>query len=70
LGIISLLIAFKKLKFEWAEAKGEKFDLKGSIAYGVTLIIIMYGFSILPKIYGTYLIILGLIGFISFPDLN
>jgi EmrB/QacA subfamily drug resistance transporter len=65
-GLISLIIAFRKLKYEWAEAKGEKFDFAGSIVYGVTLIIIMYGFSILPKMYGTYLIILGLIGFYIF----
>ena len=66
LGLISLIIAFRKLKYEWAEARGEKFDIAGSIAYGVTLIIIMCGFSILPKMYGTYLIILGLIGFYIF----
>ena len=66
LGLISLIIAFRKLKYEWAEAKGEKFDFAGSTVYGVTLIIIMYGFSILPKMYGTYLIILGLIGFYIF----
>src|ERR1035437_3627249 len=66
LGLLSLIIAFRKLKVEWAEARGEKFDFIGSIAYGVTLIIIMYGFSILPKMYGTYLIILGVIGFYIF----
>lgn len=66
LGLLSLIIASRKLKFEWAEAKGEKFDFGGSIAYGVTLIIIMYGFSILPNMYGTYLIILGIIGFYVF----
>jgi EmrB/QacA subfamily drug resistance transporter len=66
LGLLSLIIAFRKLKVEWAEAKGEKFDFTGSIAYGVTLIIIMYGFSILPKMFGTYLIILAVIGFYIF----
>lgn len=69
-GFISLIIAFRKLKYEWAEAKGEKFDFKGSIVYGVTLIMIMYGFSILPNIYGTYLIILGLIGFYLFARIE
>lgn len=66
LGLLSLIIAYRKLKFEWVEAKGEKFDFTGSIAYGVTLVIIMYGFSILPNKYGFYLIILGLIGFYIF----
>ena len=66
LGFLSLIITFKKLKIEWAEAKGEKFDFKGSISYGVTLIITMYGFSILPNIHGFYLTILGVAGFYIF----
>jgi EmrB/QacA subfamily drug resistance transporter len=66
MGLLSLIIAFRKLKYEWAEAKGEKFDLAGSIAYGVTLVIIMYGFSVLPNMYGSYLIILGVSGFYIF----
>jgi EmrB/QacA subfamily drug resistance transporter len=66
LGLICLLIATRKLKSEWAEARGEKFDIAGSIVYGVTLVIMMYGFSILPNMYGTYLIILGVTGFYIF----
>jgi MFS family permease len=38
------------LKGEWAEAKGEKFDFIGSIIYSLSLVGIMYGFSLLPAI--------------------
>jgi EmrB/QacA subfamily drug resistance transporter len=49
LGIVSLYLIFKKMKPEWAESKGEKFDWKGSVIYGVSLASFMYGFSKLPS---------------------
>jgi len=66
LGVIIIAFIFWKLKGEWAEAKGEKFDLTGSIIYSLTLIVIMYGFSLLPSISGTWLILLGALGVLAF----
>ena len=51
-GIIIAAI-FWKLKGEWAEAKGEKFDLVGSIIYGLALVALIYGLSLLPEISGS-----------------
>ncbi|MBI5680785.1 MAG: MFS transporter [Methanobacterium sp.] len=65
IGVISI-ISVLRLKGEWAYAKGEKFDIIGSIILGITLILIMYGFSILPDIYGGILILAGFIGFLTF----
>ena len=48
-GIISLILIQKKIKIEWAEAVGEKFNWRGSIIYGVALASFMYGFSRLPS---------------------
>jgi EmrB/QacA subfamily drug resistance transporter len=55
--IIALL--FWKLKGEWAEARGEKFDLTGSVIYSLMIIAIMYGFTLLPAITGIVLIVAG-----------
>jgi EmrB/QacA subfamily drug resistance transporter len=66
LGILSLAFAIWKLKTEWAEAKGEKFDFTGSLVYAVILVSIMCGFALLPGLNGSYLIILGVIGFYFF----
>jgi MFS family permease len=52
LGIASLYFIFKKMKPEWAEAKGEKFDWRGSVIYGISLASFMYGFSKLPSAAG------------------
>ena len=51
-GLLSLYLIFKKMKTEWAEAHGEKFDWKGSLVYGVALFSFMYGFSKLPSASG------------------
>ena len=66
LGILILVLTYWKLKDEWAECKGEKFDIKGSLFYSVVLVMVMYGFSTLPHITGIILVIGGIIGFIGF----
>jgi EmrB/QacA subfamily drug resistance transporter len=47
-GIIALILIQRRIKTEWAEATGEKFDWKGSLVYGIALALFMYGFSKLP----------------------
>lgn len=59
LGLIIITFAFWKLKGEWAEAKGEKFDFVGSIIYSLSLVAIMYGFSLLPATLGVWLVLIG-----------
>ena len=66
LGLIIIAFVFWKLKGEWAEAKGEKFDLTGAILYSLMLIAIMYGFSLLPSMSGVWLILIGAFGFLAF----
>jgi EmrB/QacA subfamily drug resistance transporter len=51
-GIISLILIQRKIKTEWAEAIGEKFDWRGSIIYGIALASFMWGFSKLPSSLG------------------
>jgi EmrB/QacA subfamily drug resistance transporter len=70
LGLIILMIVFLKLKSDWAEAKGEKFDYLGSIIYSLSLLVIMYGFSVLPDLVGIWLVLIGIIGFAAFVFLE
>ncbi|WMW25113.1 MFS transporter [Methanolobus sediminis] len=62
IGAIAVLLVLWKLKGEWAECRGEKFDLAGSLIYGSAVIAVMHGFSTLPEIKGAALIALGLLG--------
>lgn len=66
LGLVIIFLVLWKLKGEWAEAKGEKFDLAGSLIYGATLIAIMYGLSALPAIWAIWLILMGAFGVLVF----
>ena len=66
LGLLVIALTALKVKGEWAECKGEKFDTSGSIIYGIALIMLMYGFSLLPGEPGIILLILGIIGILAF----
>jgi len=66
LGATIIALIFGKLKGEWAEARGEKFDLIGSVIYGLALTGIIYGFSLLPAKLGIWLIIMGASGIFAF----
>lgn len=51
-GIAAIILITTRIKKEWADSKGEKFDLAGSLMYGVALFGAMYGFSKLPSAAG------------------
>jgi EmrB/QacA subfamily drug resistance transporter len=65
----ALGLTLVRLKGEWAEARGEGFDFKGSIIFGSGLVALMYGFSRLPSVLGFALAgagLLALAGFVLF----
>jgi len=57
---ITLLVIFimSRIREDWADAKGEKFDLGGSISYSAFLFLLIYGFSILPD-KTAYILLIG-----------
>lgn len=59
LGIAIIFLVFKWLKPEWADAAGEKFDINGSILYGLSLALLIYGLSKLPAPYAIALCLAG-----------
>jgi len=65
-GLFILFFILWKMKGEWIEARGEPFDLTGSILYSTTLAAIIYGFSLLPGVRGGLLILLGTIILLTF----
>jgi EmrB/QacA subfamily drug resistance transporter len=66
LGLAVIAFVLWRLKGEWAEARGESFDLFGSVIYATALVALMYGFSQLPDLAGAVLIALGVVGFVGF----
>jgi EmrB/QacA subfamily drug resistance transporter len=47
-GLAVLWITLRSVKEEWTDARGESFDLKGSILYAISLFGIMYGITLVP----------------------
>jgi EmrB/QacA subfamily drug resistance transporter len=66
LGVVVLVFVGWRLQGEWAEARGEAFDLVGSTIYALALVALMYGFSRLPDLLGAGLILLGIVGLAAF----
>jgi multidrug resistance protein len=64
--LVALLLILWKLKGEWAEAKGEKYDLTGSAVFVISIVLLLYGFSSLPAILGIVLTVLGIMGVLAF----
>ncbi len=66
LGVMLVALIFIGLKAEWREARGEKFDVTGSIIYVIGIATFMYGFSSLPSLTGFVLFIIGTAALILF----
>jgi EmrB/QacA subfamily drug resistance transporter len=66
LGLLVIFMILWKLKGEWMEAKGEKFDFTGSVIYGVSLVAVMYGMSILPQLSGVWFLVGGFLCLLAF----
>ena len=66
LGLTVFIITLLKVKSEWVEAKGSKFDHLGATIYCLALVALIYGFSRLPGITGIIIGGIGLIGMLFF----
>ena len=59
MGVLTTYLAVTRLKSEWADAKGEKLDLLGSLLYGVAITAIMIGLSETPSVTSVSILCLG-----------
>jgi len=70
IGAAAVALICWKLKGEWAEARGEKFDYWGALLYMSILASVIYGFSLLPSPLGVLSLIAALIGIPLFVKLE
>jgi EmrB/QacA subfamily drug resistance transporter len=66
LGLLIIVLVMWRLKNEWAEARGEKFDIPGSLLYMASLTALMIGFSKLPGSLGIWGVAAGLGSLLGF----
>ena len=62
LGLLALLFVVWRLTEEWAEARGESFDLTGSAIYALSVVALMGGVTQLPDSLGVGLMLAGALG--------
>ena len=70
LGALVVFLIAWMLKGEWSGARGEKFDMAGSALYGLAIIAVVYGISLLPSITGAWAILTGIVLIIAFTRLE
>jgi EmrB/QacA subfamily drug resistance transporter len=66
LALMLAILAAWRIRGDWAEARGEAFDLPGSVMYALALVALVYGLSSLPRASGAGLLGLGALGLIAF----
>ncbi len=66
IGLLLVALVIWKLKGEWTENKKEKVDMFGALLYMISISLIMYGLSIIPRTAGALLILTGVLLFMAF----
>jgi EmrB/QacA subfamily drug resistance transporter len=66
LGLLATTLALFRVRDEWAESRGQKMDVLGSLLYAFTLFAVMYGFRLLPSAAGFWLIAGGVVFLAAF----
>lgn len=59
LAMISLITSVIIMKEKWVETAGEPFDMKGTVIYGLAVMMLIYGMTILPQLIGFILVIVS-----------
>ncbi len=62
LAIVVLLIGIFKVPGDWSSDERGEFDLKGAVTYGISIVLLCLGVSILPESLGLFYLISGLFG--------
>jgi len=65
-GLLVIWITWRYVKEEWADARGDTFDWRGSILYVFSMSAFMYGFSRLPDVLAVILVAIGILGIVGF----
>jgi MFS family permease len=65
-GLLLILLIKLRLPGEWKGSEGEKFELKGSLIYTLSIVAVLYGFSTFQTNTGRIILLAGVLGFALF----
>lgn len=64
--LVILALLLTKVDEEWITFENVPLDVKGSVAYGIGMVLFIYGFTILNELLGVILTVLGIMMLIVF----
>ncbi|MCC7412497.1 MAG: MFS transporter [Gammaproteobacteria bacterium] len=64
--VVAIYLILTRLEGEWADGRGESFDLIGAAIYATAIVTLMYGISRLPAPTAYGLLLLGVLGLAAF----
>ena len=65
-GALVIFLVLTRLKGEWTGEKEDRFDLIGTLIYGLAIVALMYGISLIPALKSALLILAGICGLVLF----
>lgn len=66
IGATPIGVTLRYLKTEWTDARGERLDWLGSLLYGTSILLLVFGATRLPGAWAVLMIIAALIGLVLF----
>ena len=66
LGLAIIAFVLWRMRSDWAPARGERFDLTGAAVYGLSIVALVYGLSLLPQASAILFLLAGSAGIIVF----
>jgi MFS family permease len=64
--LFTIVVTVYSIRTDWAEAKGDRFDYRGTLVYLVSFSILMLGFSKLPEKSAAIMTLFGIAGLVFF----
>ena len=65
-GGLVIFLVLTRLEGEWTGAAGERFDLTGALVYGIAVVALMYGISLIPELKSVGFILTGVAAMAAF----
>lgn len=66
MGVASIVVTLKFLRGEWADARGERLDIVGSLLYAMSILMLVYGAAQIPAAPAFLLMAGGVCGLLGF----
>lgn len=65
-GVLVIVLVLTRLEGEWTGEQGDRFDFIGALIYGLAIVALMYGITLIPALESAGMISIGVVGLVAF----